>query len=128
MFDLDRFKSINDRFGHAVGDSVLLETAKACQAGLRQTDLVGRLGGEEFGVYLTGADLDTTDQVAERIRLAISRLQFSPAGLLHPLSVSIGGATFALRADFNDLYRLADQRLYEAKHAGRDRVALMQAA
>ena len=128
IIDADDFKGVNDRFGHQQGDAALRMIADAIRASVRATDLVGRLGGEEFGVYLTGADLGTTDQVAERIRLAISHLQFSPSGLLHPLSVSIGGAAFTLRADFNDLYRLADQRLYEAKHAGRDRVALMQAA
>ena len=128
IIDADDFKSVNDRFGHQQGDAALRMIADAIRASVRATDLVGRLGGEEFGVYLTGADLDTTDQVAERIRLTISRLQFSPSGLRHPLSVSIGGAAFTLRADFTDLYRLADQRLYEAKHAGRDRVALMQAA
>jgi len=128
IIDADDFKGVNDRFGHQQGDAALRMIADAIRVSVRDTDLVGRLGGEEFGVYLTGTDLDTTDQVAERIRLAISRLQFSPSGLLHPLSVSIGGATFTLRADYNDLYRLADQRLYEAKHAGRDRVALMQAA
>ena len=128
IIDADDFKGVNDRFGHQQGDAALRMIADAIRASVQATDLVGRLGGEEFGVYLTAANLDTTDQVAERIRLAVSQLEFSPAGLPHPLSVSIGGAAFAGRADFNELYRLADQSLYQAKHAGRDRVALMQAA
>lgn len=128
IIDADDFKGVNDRFGHQEGDAALRMIADAIRTSVRATDLVGRLGGEEFGVYLAGADLGTTDQVAERIRLAISRLRFSPAGQLYPLSASIGGAAFTQHADFNTLYRLADQRLYEAKHAGRDRVALMQAA
>lgn len=128
IIDADDFKQVNDRFGHQAGDTALKMMADAIRANVRSTDLVGRMGGEEFGVYLTGTDLETTDQVAERIRLAISCLHFAPLDQPYPLSVSIGGAAFAVHADFNDLYRLADQRLYEAKNTGRDRVALMQAA
>lgn len=128
IVDADDFKQVNDRFGHQQGDIALQLMAEAIRVSLRASDLVGRVGGEEFGVYLHGADLATADQVAERIRLAVSALHFAPNGEAYPLSVSIGGATFALHAEFNELYRLADQRLYEAKHAGRDRVALMQAA
>ena len=128
IIDADDFKQVNDRFGHQQGDAALKLISEAIRASVRPTDLVGRVGGEEFGVYLVGADIGIADQVAERIRLAVSRLQFAPTGEIYPLSVSIGGATFAFHADFTDLYRHADQRLYEAKSSGRDRVALMQAA
>jgi len=128
IIDADDFKQVNDRFGHQQGDLALRLIADAIRRSVRATDLVGRIGGEEFGVYLTGADPGTADQVAERIRSAVAAMIFHAPDLLCPLSVSIGGATFTHRADFNDLYRLADQRLYHAKSSGRDRVDMMQAA
>lgn len=128
IIDADDFKQVNDRFGHLQGDAALRLITDAIHANVRTTDLVGRMGGEEFCVYLVDADPGTADQVAERIHMAISCLQFTPKNEIYPLSVSIGGTTFARRTDFTELYRLADQRLYAAKTAGRDCVALMQAA
>ncbi|MCR6671797.1 GGDEF domain-containing protein [Devosia ginsengisoli] len=128
IVDADDFKSVNDRFGHDAGDEALQLIARAIRKAVRGTDLVGRLGGEEFGVFLAEADVTTADQVAERIRHSISVLAFTPGGTPCPLSVSIGGATYAPGAPFAELYRLADQHLYEAKNTGRDRVAMMQAA
>ena len=73
LIDLDHFKSINDRFGHAVGDKVLQIFAKTAQARLRQTDLVGRLGGEEFTVVLADASIDNAYLVADRLRNGVRR-------------------------------------------------------
>jgi diguanylate cyclase (GGDEF)-like protein len=126
--DADDFKSVIDRFGHEAGDDALQLIASAIRQAVRSTDLVGRLGGEEFGVFLTDSDTATADHVAERIRRSVSAIAFAPGGTPCPLSVSIGGATFVTHAPFGDLYRLADQHLYEAKKTGRDRVAMMQAA
>lgn len=128
IVDADDFKGVNDRFGHDSGDQALREIADAIRLAIRSSDIVGRLGGEEFGIFLTGADLAAADHVAERVRRAVSSIAFRPNGMDCPLSVSIGGAAFATSAQFSDLYRLADQRLYEAKNTGRDRVAMMQAA
>jgi len=128
IVDADDFKSVNDRFGHDVGDQALQLIALTIRKAVRGTDLVGRLGGEEFGVFLPEVDVATADQVAERIRHSISALVFAPDGTHCPLSVSIGGATYAAGAPFAELYRLADRHLYEAKHKGRDCVAMMQAA
>ena len=128
IVDADDFKSVNDRFGHDSGDEALRQIADAIREALRSTDLVGRLGGEEFGIFLAGTDLAAADHVAERVRSAVSSIRFRPNGIDCPLSVSIGGAAYATSAQFSDLYRLADQRLYEAKNTGRDRVAMMQAA
>lgn len=128
IVDADDFKSVNDRFGHDRGDEALRQIADAIRMAIRSTDVVGRLGGEEFGIFMTGADLAAADHVAERVRRAVSAIDFKPDGTEWPLSVSIGGAAYNARAQFSDLYRLADQRLYEAKNTGRDRVALMQAA
>ena len=128
IVDADDFKSVNDRFGHEAGDEALQLVACAIRKAVRGTDLVGRLGGEEFGIFLAESDAATADHVAERIRASVAAIAFAPGGTPCPLSVSIGGATYAEQAPFGELYRLADQHLYEAKNMGRDRVAMMQAA
>ncbi|RYG95235.1 MAG: GGDEF domain-containing protein, partial [Alphaproteobacteria bacterium] len=86
--------------------------------------LVGRIGGEEFCVFLPGATQFTADAVGERIRHAVSVTPFSPAGNLHRLSVSIGGAVFDRKLPLSDLLRIADQQLYIAKQNGRNRVSV----
>jgi diguanylate cyclase len=128
VIDADHFKSINDHFGHDRGDEALRMMAAAIKTSVRDTDLVGRIGGEEFGVFLRGADFDTSERIAERIRAAIAAVSFTPAGATHPLSVSVGGAFFRGRIAFADLFRIADQRLYGAKQSGRNRVVLVNAA
>lgn len=128
IIDADGFKSVNDHHGHQAGDNALRQIAAAIRTNVATADLVGRLGGEEFGVFLSDASIEVADQVAERIRGAVAALRFLPDGVPCRLSVSIGGASFSRPAQFEDLYRLADQRLYDAKHDGRDRVAMMQAA
>jgi diguanylate cyclase (GGDEF)-like protein len=124
VIDVDRFKSINDQFGHEAGDEALQLLAKTIVASVRTGDLVGRIGGEEFGVFLPGAEYDIASAAAERIRVAVGRLRFAPGGADHPLSVSIGGVTAADRSPFSDLFRIADQQLYDAKLSGRNRVEL----
>lgn len=128
IVDADDFKSVNDRFGHDAGDDALRLIANAIRQAVGSSDPVGRLGGEEFGVFLADSDVVAADHVAERIRRAISAIAFAPGGVSCPLSVSIGGATYVTRAPFGELYRLADLHLYQAKNTGRDRVAIMQAA
>ncbi|WP_316356274.1 GGDEF domain-containing protein [Devosia sp.] len=128
IVDADDFKGVNDRFGHDAGDAALRLIAGAIRQAVRSSDPVGRLGGEEFGVFLADSDVAAADHVAERIRRAVSAIDFAPDGMPCPLSVSIGGATYETRAPFGELYRLADRHLYEAKNTGRDRVAIMQAA
>jgi diguanylate cyclase len=124
VVDADEFKHINDRHGHDRGDEALQQIAATIGSTVREGDLVGRLGGEEFGVFLVGADLETARSIAERIRHAISAIAFSPDGATHPLSVSVGGAAYNRHVEFSDLFRLADQRLYEAKQSGRNRCAV----
>lgn len=128
IVDADDFKGVNDRFGHDAGDEALRLIAGAIRRAVRSGDPVGRLGGEEFGVFLADTDVAAADHVAERIRRAVSAIDFAPGGVPCPLSVSIGGATYVAHAPFGELYRLADQHLYAAKNTGRDRVAIMQAA
>lgn len=128
IVDADEFKSVNDRFGHHNGDLAIRLIADAIRGAVRTRDVVCRLGGEEFGIFLGNADQREADQVAQHIRSAVSAIQFLPNDKPCPLSVSIGGATYAGQADFTDLYRLADLHLYQAKNGGRGRVAMMQAA
>ncbi|MGV3491146.1 MAG: GGDEF domain-containing protein [Devosia sp.] len=124
VLDADYFKTINDRFGHERGDEVLQMLAGALRDGVRADDFVGRLGGEEFGVFLPGAGFEVAWQIAERMRLAVNALYVSSDGLAQRLSVSIGGAVAAGDGGFSQLFRVADQRLYAAKNAGRNRVEL----
>ncbi|MCT7377444.1 GGDEF domain-containing protein [Chelativorans salis] len=124
VIDADHFKKINDRFGHYEGDMALKAIAQAIRSAVRKTDFVGRLGGEEFGVFLPGATERGAASVAERIRQRVNRAAFNPGGESCPLSVSVGCATFAHRVGFSELFRVADERLYEAKNAGRNRIML----
>jgi diguanylate cyclase len=128
MIDADNFKSINDLFGHNCGDEALTIIARSIRTVLRAGDLVGRMGGEEFGVYLHDVDQNAAEAVAERIRRAVNLALFAPDGQQRPLSVSIGGVVFDGPAGFSDLFRIADQRLYGAKQTGRNRATVVHLA
>ena len=128
VIDADHFKSVNDRFGHDQGDVALRCIADAIRSTIRRDDVLGRLGGEEFAVYLPNATLETACEVAERIRVCVERTPFRPSGVICLLSVSVGGAAYEGRTAFDDLFRRADQRLYEAKSAGRNQIAVSAAS
>lgn len=123
MLDLDRFKSINDRHGHAAGDQVLREVSQAWQAQLRDHDPLGRVGGEEFVVVCLDASLEKALLVAERLRETTLKLRFDAIDPALRVSVSIGAAQAYSTGDSCDaLLKRADIALYRAKHAGGDRV------
>ena len=124
IVDADNFKSVNDTYGHDRGDEALITIARSIKSMLRSPDLVGRMGGEEFGVFLPGATTAQAELVAERIRRTVAAAPFAPGGTAHQLSVSVGGAVFRATVPFHDLFRAADQELYRAKQAGRNRVAV----
>jgi diguanylate cyclase (GGDEF)-like protein len=126
VIDADNFKSINDLYGHDLGDEALTIIARAIRSILRTGDIVGRMGGEEFGVFLPGVTQHQAQIVADRIRDAVSAADFRPHGEPRQLSVSIGGAAFSETTSFAQLFRIADQRLYGAKHAGRNNSAVVQ--
>lgn len=126
VIDADHFKLVNDLFGHDHGDAALQRIAEVIRAKVRENDLVCRMGGEEFGVFLDGADAETAGLIAERIRYGVNRIDFAPHGEIHPLSVSIGAAMSDGTASFSDLFRTADQHLYAAKRAGRNRCRLAE--
>jgi diguanylate cyclase len=124
LIDADNFKSINDAYGHDSGDVALRLIAERIRASLRGPDIVGRIGGEEFGVFLPGSTEEQAETVAERIRRSIAEAGFVAKGTIRQLSVSVGGAVFDRRLPFGDLFRLADQQLYAAKQNGRNRVSV----
>lgn len=126
LMDVDHFKNVNDSFGHDAGDEALRLIAHSVRSTLREVDLFGRMGGEEFGVFLPGVARDRTVVVAERIRQAVKSTDFRPEGSAYNLSISIGAASFGHDTTFLELYKRADKKLYEAKSKGRDRVELCQ--
>lgn len=123
MFDLDHFKSINDRYGHAVGDEVLRVFAATASGNMRADDTVGRLGGEEFAAILSGT-VEAAATVAHRVRMAFEVAGTRIAGIPVGATVSVGVASMsASGSDIHELLIRADAALYRAKTSGRNRVA-----
>lgn len=122
LIDVDNFKSINDCHGHEIGDRALIALVKAIGGCLREGDIVGRLGGEEFAVFTRGLAPAIAELHAEQLRLAIESCAFSRDELGGNLTASIGLAHADATASYDELYRKADQCLYEAKRTGRNRV------
>lgn len=125
MIDLDNLKSINDAFGHVAGDGILKQVVASIARSLRQTDLLGRYGGDEFCALLPNTELDEAAEIAERIRQAVTQVRLPVSGPqeVAGATVSIGVAT-ALTTDpsLEATFKRADKALYRAKSAGRDRV------
>lgn len=122
MFDLDHFKSINDRFGHAVGDEALRVFAQVVRSSMRADDIVGRLGGEEFAAIVPG-DMAIAAKIAERVRASFEAAGVTIATHAIGATVSIGAATAqAAQVDIDAVIARADAALYCAKHNGRNRM------
>lgn len=122
VLDVDHFKRVNDSFGHDAGDEALRIVARGVKGAVRSVDLVGRIGGEEFGVFLPNAGAHAAETTAERVRNAVEQSVFRPLGKPYRLTVSVGGAIVEHTAGFDLLFHLADQRLLNAKRKGRNRV------
>jgi len=129
MVDIDHFKKINDTMGHAAGDAVLITVAQVLTASSRDVDVIGRLGGEEFGVLLPRADAITMRRTGERLRQLLGEAQTTWREQPIRVTVSVGAA---LCADPDEtpsmLYERADRALYQAKHTGRNRTVLSRLA
>ena len=123
MVDIDRFKKINDTYGHLAGDRVLCEVVARSLGALRPYDVFGRFGGEEFLVVISAAEDDEARSVLERILAAIAQEPVLVEGRNIPVSVSIGGALWSKESS-TDFIRLADQALYRAKAQGRNRLVM----
>ena len=128
VVDADHFKRINDTLGHQQGDAALQIIADTIQGAVRSTDLVGRIGGEEFGIFLPGANPQQAAAVAEKIRASIEQIDFPVGGASRSLSVSVGGAIFVHETSFDELFLAADKCLYAAKTSGRNRIDIRQVA
>ncbi len=124
MADLDRFKAINDGYGHAAGDGVIRAFSEACRSTIRTADLVGRYGGEEFAMLLTGVDAEEGARIADRINTALAAHRSLPHGAPAP-TASFGVVdTRGRNASLQRLIREADGALYAAKAAGRNRAVV----
>lgn len=124
VIDLDHFKIINDTYGHHAGDAALVHTAEVLKQALRQYDIVGRIGGEEFAIFLGSTNMDTARVIAERIRsmLAESPFIYQDRGIV--ITASIGLTCRDCSTAFEALYTEADEALYVAKAKGRNRVEI----
>jgi diguanylate cyclase (GGDEF)-like protein len=123
MLDIDHFKGVNDRFGHDAGDRVIVAVARVCGAMVRSSDILGRLGGEEFGILLPETDVDQAQQFGERLRDAVARTPILVGEHSLSVTVSVGVAAGDGATSLPDLMKRADRALYAAKEGGRDRVA-----
>ncbi|MDP1634446.1 MAG: GGDEF domain-containing protein, partial [Gallionellaceae bacterium] len=125
MVDIDFFKSVNDTYGHAVGDLVLQHFAELAKQRLRRVDLIGRLGGEEFGILLPGTDAEGAMLFAERLRSQVADTPALHENITVPITISIGVALFDAKDNAADSIMVrADMALYRAKADGRNRVAM----
>jgi len=125
VFDIDHFKAINDTYGHASGDIVLSGVAKACRERLRESDLIGRIGGEEFAVLLAHADANEALRVAEELRETIQKLDFKVGARTIGATASFGVAEKVYSTpDFATLLARADTAMYAAKRDGRNRCSI----
>lgn len=120
--DIDHFKNINDTYGHAAGDQVLIGVVQALKATLRQSDIIGRLGGEEFAVLLPLTEEATAVEVAEKLRQVVKGLRFPNSHPPIKVTSSFGVASLMPGDDIDALVERSDSALYQAKRTGRDRV------
>jgi diguanylate cyclase len=128
VIDVDHFKDVNARFGRSWGDEALRVISEVIRSSVRSGDLVGRLGGEEFGVFLPNARKENAEDVAERVRKIIADTLFEPGGKRCLLTVSVGGVVFEDQLIFDDLFEVAEQELLSAKQNGRNRTKVRSIA
>ena len=123
MFDIDFFKNINDDFGHSAGDQVLVEIADTCRRILRETDILGRLGGEEFGVLLPHTNIEGAATVAEFLRAAVEELNINFSSETIKITASFGVTELkGTDQEIRIMLDRADVSLYKAKNKGRNLV------
>jgi diguanylate cyclase (GGDEF)-like protein len=125
MLDIDRFKKVNDSYGHSVGDQVLQQLAEVCKIGLRQSDVIARYGGEEFAALLPETDADEAMLIAERLRVDVAKTPVHTHIGDIPITISLGVVTLdGTCKNLEDLLDRSDQAMYASKRAGRDQTKL----
>jgi len=123
FFDLDHFKKVNDKYGHASGDMVLVNVCETVSKLLRRNELFARVGGEEFAIIIPHDTLENAGQVAERIRRAVHEHSISVGGSTHVnVTLSLGVTEYNNDETANEFVERADTAMYEAKRSGRDKV------
>jgi diguanylate cyclase (GGDEF)-like protein len=124
VVDIDHLRRLNEQIGYGAGNQALSAVAGIIRASVRSGDLVGRIGGDEFAVYLPGANKANAEKVAERIRHAVAEAHFEPVagGLTWPLTVSVGAVLFETDATADELLLTADRQMQAAKDKGRNRI------
>jgi len=122
--DIDNLKAINDAYDPEAGDAAIAEVAHALRGSVRETDLVGRIGGEEFGILLIGTDQIQSQMVADRLCRAVDDLRFAVEGVVQPLAISVGIGLFRETSALPDIIGAADRALYAAKQNGGNRSAM----
>ena len=128
IFDIDDFKKVNDTYGHAAGDYVLRQITAIIKAtGLRDRDLLGRWGGEEFILLVVNSTVDEAMNLSERVRKAVEKYEFKYQGKKFPITISMGVASIKKEHNsYEDLYRDADEALYKSKETGKNRITLFK--
>ncbi|MCV6615418.1 MAG: GGDEF domain-containing protein [Cellvibrionaceae bacterium] len=127
LMDLDRFKKVNDRYGHDVGDQVLMKVAQLIKNNIRQSDYAFRVGGEEFCVILPAANSKEAEIVAENLRQLLAQTVLVIADIKVSITISIGVCQWRPeQSSFAEIYSLADRCMYQAKHQGRNQVMVYQ--
>jgi diguanylate cyclase (GGDEF)-like protein len=126
MFDIDRFKQVNDDYGHSIGDRVLQKIADICRASLREIDIIGRIGGEEFAILLPQTGSEEAKKTAERLRVAISQAEIVLSETVKSKVTASFGVVALRDGNFSidELLNQVDKALYEAKESGRNRVCI----
>ncbi|MGM0482229.1 MAG: diguanylate cyclase [Pseudomonadota bacterium] len=128
MVDIDFFKKVNDTYGHPEGDKVIKKLAELMMLNLRDSDYCGRIGGEEFAVLLPETDVESAQQIAERLRQTVSKTRFNLESLTFSVTITIGVATLLGGDSWASLFKRADQALYKGKEQGRDQVSVASAS
>ena len=122
LIDLDYFKRVNDKYGHSFGDTILVDAAQYLKSTIRETDFVGRWGGEEFLVLLPKTNIEQGIPVAETIRETIANKPIIYDDVEHHVTLTLGVASYSTNSSFEDTIQRADKALYKGKELGRNQV------
>ena len=123
VIDIDNFKTVNDRYGHSLGDGVIVEVASCLKQNIRHSDLIVRFGGDEFLVLIPDIQLDQVHHIAEKIRQDVANLAIPIPHADYLLNVSVSIGVAGLANSWKDLFQRADQSLFRAKALGKNKVA-----
>jgi diguanylate cyclase len=126
VIDIDHLRTLNEKIGRRGGDHALSTVAAIIRESVRSGDIVGRIGGDEFGVFLPGATRENAESVAERIRSAVDKARFEPSAMHWQLSVSVGAVLFESEIDLDELMQAADHQMRIAKQHGGNRIEYAQ--